>query len=211
MMQRIFKCLIYFLILFVPVELMAQRPLEPDDLVMIEDAGSYPVELKYIDKQTGKEEVTVIYVTLYRQRTVENKEDKEAIDAHDLEINQGDLKTLSDADLIALTRARAWKTNSGEEVPITEVLRDDSDKDVGRFQVTFKTANGTATTIHIVEREEVIIKNQTEFFSFLGFTEIIYLEVSLLFLVLSPLIFLFLLYKKVYNQMNLSEDLLYKR
>lgn len=172
------------------------------------EAGSYPVKLTITEN--GQTVETTIYVTIYYQRTNENTQAGEAIDAHDIEINTGYFAKLSDADLIKLTNAHAWQTTNNNPIAITSVTRQTINKDAGTYQVTFATANMTATTVNVVERDIAYMQVGEKYFYNIGSGYYItaFSIVSLILLLVLLVVFLHNTTKYV-KEAERVEDLLY--
>jgi len=186
-------------------------PLTPKELGEIQLAGTYPVEINYTNNQTGQMVTDIIYVTIYHQRTVANPDVDEAIDAHDIEIQVGYFDKLSDQDLIYLTNARAWYTSNGRSIAISTINRNTQNAAIGRYQLTLATVNGTATTVNVIERTEVLINNQEQYFSFQNFSYIYYFELIIIATILTPFIAMLLIYFKIKKNVDSTDDLLFEK
>jgi len=164
---------ILFLSFFAPMSLMAfetQQPLAIDDTILQEAriAGSYPVTFTFAGKD-GKTYTETVYITITYLRTIVNEVTNEAIDAHDIEVEKGLLVKLSDADLIRLTKARAWVTNNNSNIVITKVERQLKNADNGTHIVTFFTEQGSQVAVNIIETEEVLAVDNRKYYSFSTF------------------------------------------
>lgn len=198
-----------FTLLF-PLPLQATSPLTPEEVSQIEEVGTYPVVITYRDEQTGKEVQDVIYVTIFHRRTIVSATAKEAIDAHDIEIERGYFDKLTDLDLIRLTNAKAWSTTDGSTLPVTVLSRTTLDVTLGHHEVTFTTANATTTTVNVIECDELYVQNSQSYYSFSDFPYLVfYGSLSISILIPSAIIMIFAYYN-IRNKTTEITRLLYK-
>lgn len=195
----------YLITLCQPISIIAQS-------ITFDEAGTYPVVIK---DEYGQETKT-IYVTVLFPRTQVNESEREAIDAHDISVEKGIFASLTDTELITLAKAHAWNLNDGTNIPITNVERATSQTENSWFQVTFKTARGTATTINVIELEprqtastSTFVEQQfyVNFFEFVSSYEMLFL-ISLY--ILLPIIILCILYWLTNHRVKKVEQLLYR-
>ena len=158
----------------------------------ITEAGTYEVEV-WDETYTEKR---IIRITVLYPRTTRSVEYNEAIDAYDIQIATGEFSMLSDVAIKKLANARAWNTLNNSPVDFFVAERIEKDKKNGWYQVSFKTAYGTQTTINILETNALpspeirtpFYLHLEEFFSFFD------LAIILLLLLLIPLFLLLVLY-----------------
>jgi hypothetical protein len=180
-----------------------------DALTQTETAGTYPVTFQYQD-ENGNVVKKTVYITLMYLRTIISEEYGEGIDAYDIEIQQGMFEKLSDTDLKKLANAHAWRTDNGMEVAIVEVDRMVINKNLSKYQVTFKTANQTATTINVVETIVDETRNTLySYFSFWDTLDIWWIFFFVPLFMLFPVILMFYNYLKLRKEVRKAHILLY--
>lgn len=174
------------------------------------EAGTYPV---YIADESGAKTVK-IYVTILFPRTVVSEEYSEAIDAYDLNIEEGTFQKMTDSHLVELAYARAWDTNSGDSIPIATVERVTVDGSAGWYHVTFGTSRGTKTTINVLEVSKKTLEEglfSDEYYLNMwkddSFSTLLLL---LLFLTIIPILILTMLYWYSHQKLKKVNSLLYK-
>ncbi|TLG73896.1 hypothetical protein [Culicoidibacter larvae] len=177
-----------------------------------DEAGTYPIEVSAVDKN-GTVVKKTIYVTVLFEKTVINKEVQEAIDAHDVLVESGVFRQLSNDDLIRITNAHAWQTNDGSTVPITSVLTHVIDEAAGKYQVTFATELGSAITVNVYETDKKILPvsniylNPEDFGIINNFQTFFFF---ILLLILVPIIIFVVQYYIIRREQKEVEDLLYR-
>lgn len=78
-----------------------------------------------------------------------NEAANEKMSAADFMMDIEDVPTINDQELIMRANAQAWKADESEElISITEVKHNIENK-AGRYEVTFKTANGTSVDANV--------------------------------------------------------------
>jgi hypothetical protein len=182
-----------------------------DDTTFIEqkDAGTYPITYQYRNESGQIVAEEVHYITLTYQRTIINRTDQEGIDAHDIIIQKNYFAKITDADLITLTNARAWRTTDGSTVAISTVERSNPRTPTGSYTVTFKTALGTETTINVIEQEVLIIPDNTVFFDTTELPSQNFQLLSLLVIFTSVPLILLLAYFTMQKEIKTANKLLY--
>lgn len=193
-------CLYSFVFLFGNIHFMAtntqqekqnEPPAYVDDSQLNEttEAGTYPIDLIYED-ENGVQTKRTIYVTIAHRRTQENNDAAEAIDAYDLELNIGEFSKLSDTELIQLAKAKAWNTKNGQAILIPIVERQIIDKNAGIYEASFKTAKGTATTIHITELENMYMQIGDKYLNYeMNYVVTVFSIISLILVIFLLIIF----------------------
>jgi len=120
----------------------------------ITEAGTYPVEVRF-RQPDGVVITETYYVTITYLKSVVSNENAEAIDAHDILVHDKKIQDLTDQELIELTHAKAWNTTDGLPVVITDVIKKKVRYQNDYYEITFKTAKGTSTTITAVEAKNI--------------------------------------------------------
>ena len=78
-----------------------------------------------------------------------NEEANEKMSASDFLMDIEDVPTINDQELILRANAQAWKADETEdEISITEVIHNIKNE-AGKYNVTFKTANGTSVNADV--------------------------------------------------------------
>ena len=77
-----------------------------------------------------------------------NEEANEKMHASEFSMDIEDVETLTDGELIARANAQAWDASTEEDISIDEVLHDIKNE-VGKYNITFKTAQGTTITTFV--------------------------------------------------------------
>lgn len=184
--------------------------IEDSALQGAQEAGTYPVTVRYVDGN-GNVTETVIYVTIRYPRTVESEESQEAIDAHDLEIPRGTFSQLGDVQLKKLTGVHAWNTGNGMAVEVTRAERIIVDEKIGVYQVRFSTAKNTQTLVNIIERDKVYSKTAEFYIDLLDIVRFRWIELSMIFLLILPIILLYVNYRRISQQIKKVDRLLYEK
>ena len=183
---------------------------EPLTKNQIIEAGTYPV---YIADESGAKTVK-IYVTILFPRTVVSEGYSEAIDAYDLNIEEGTFQKLTDAHLIELAHARAWDTNNGDPIPVETVERVAVDGSAGLYHVTFGTSRGTKTTINVLEVSKKTLEeglfSDEYYLNMWKYNSFSTLLLLLLFLTIIPILILTMLYWYSQRKIKKVNSLLYK-
>ena len=184
--------------------------IDADSITYAEEAGSYPVTFEYKDEK-GKSVTTTVYITLLYLRTVISDTYSEGIDAYDIEVAPGMFAQLTDTDLIRLTNAHAWRTDNGAGVPVVMVGRATVNQKLGKYQVTFKTLNQTATTVNVIETRLATEKETVySYFSFLE-TPYVWWNFYFIFLImLIPLLIMLYNYFKMRKELKRVNVILYE-
>lgn len=98
---------------------------------------------------------------VYKGDKVEkDKENDEAITAHDFTIFGKNVKKLTDEYLINKAYASAWVISNGNPVDITKVDRSKIKKKEAEYDVTFSTAKGTSITVKCTVQTEITYGGQ---------------------------------------------------
>lgn len=84
-----------------------------------------------------------------RTTTNKNVDPKEKLSARRFTINISDVGDLSDADLIKISKAKAWVYRKPKETIAITSVESNIQAKVGSYDVTFKTAKGTSLTIDV--------------------------------------------------------------
>lgn len=184
--------------------------IEDSALQEAQEAGTYPVTVRYVDGN-GNVTETVIYVTIRYPRTVESEENEEAIDAHDLEIPRGTFSQLDDVQLKTLTGVHAWNTGNGVAVEVTRATRIIVDEKMGVYQVRFSTAKNTQTLVNVIERDKVYSKTTEFYINLLDNVRFRWIELSMIFLLILPIILLYVNYCRTSQQIKKVDSLLYEK
>lgn len=177
-----------------------------------DEAGTYPIEVSSTD-ENGKVISKTIYVTVLFEKTVVNKEVQEAIDAHDVLIESGLFRQLSNDDLIRITNAHAWHTDDGSTVPITSVITHVVDEASGKYQVSFATELGSTITVNVYESEKKILPVSNVYLNPENFGIINNFQTFFFFillLILLPIIIFIVQYYIIRREQKQVEDLLYR-
>ena len=188
--------------------------IEDTALQEAQEAGTYPVIVRYIVRYVdgnGNVTETVIYVTIRYPRTVESEENQEAIDAHDLEIPRGTFSQLGDVQLKTLTGVHAWNTGNGMAVEVTRAERIIVDEKMGVYQVRFSTAKNTQTVVNVIERDKVYSKTTEFYIDLLDIVRFRWIELSMIFLLILPIILLYINYRRTSQQIKKVDSLLYEK
>ncbi|MGY3778576.1 hypothetical protein [Isobaculum melis] len=116
--------------------------------------GTYLVFLRYHDDDQTIEEN--VYVTVFGEETT--VKDPIAIDAHSIVVPKDSIEKLSLADWIQLTDARAWRTDTAEQISVTSVDTSKVSTELGTYPITFFTVNQVQTTIQV----QVVLDKETQ-------------------------------------------------
>lgn len=202
--------IVFLLFVLLPTTLFATTTTS-QSITEIHEAGTYPVVFQYVDEQ-GNSVTKTVYITILYLRTVISEQYSEGIDAHDIEVETDVFSTLTDAELITLTKAHAWRLDNGNSVDITTVTRQVVDQTLGKFQVTFATANGTATTVNVVEK--IIPLSSLNEFTYFSFSNDLYVWKGFYLLslfMLLPLLLFLTTYNKSRAEVKKANQLLYQQ
>lgn len=116
--------------------------------------GTYLVFLRYHDNDQTIEEN--VYVTVFGEETT--VKEQIAIDAHSIALPKDAIDKLSPTDWIQLTDARAWRTDTAEQISVTSVDTSKVSTQLGTYPVTFSTVNQVQTTIQV----QVVVDKKTQ-------------------------------------------------
>ncbi len=229
-LTRLFTIIFLFEIILVPVYSFEDEKIY-DSVEHITEAGRYRIRIYYIDDD-GLEQYDIITLTITEddlkntpnpiiksvsEPQTENKkltDSTEVIVASNIEITIGTFSRLTDQRLIDLAHVRAWIQETGETIPITEVLRKES---ADGITVTFKTSNQTMIQIKVFE---VPAKNATwnsinrdaSLASQVGAFETINprsITITVMVLLLIPLLVIIVIYLYIQRQFKKVDELLY--
>ena len=203
--------IVLFMLIIVPFQAEETTKItDASAITTATEAGSYPVTFQYTD-ENGKLITTTIYITIMYLRTTVSDQQGEGIDAHDIEVGTGIFDKLTDADLLTLTKAHAWNLADGTPVPITTITKTTKNKQLGKYQVTFKTDKGTATTINVLETvNNLATTRDFTYFSFMK-QPYIWWSIFLVFLFMFlPLILVLLDCYKVQKETRKINHLLFR-
>ncbi|MGL5042270.1 MAG: immunoglobulin-like domain-containing protein [Culicoidibacterales bacterium] len=130
-------------ILEIPLQLKGEKPTAK---------GLHP--LTFTTKRGEKKEVNVLIINS------PVTEQNEQLYANDFEIALVDIET---ADFVKLAQAAAWDISNNQNpqaVPL--FLSSEKPTDLGRYQITFKTAANTMITVTVTVKTEVVIDQKTQ-------------------------------------------------
>ncbi len=99
-----------------------------------------------VETRRGTSKTVTMHVL--SERDITNAEANEMMHASDFSMDIDDVETMTDQDIIARANAQAWDAETEEDIQISEVITD-LKKETGRYDVTFKTHEGTSITVKI--------------------------------------------------------------
>ena len=98
--------------------------------------------------ETKKGASKTITLHVLEDKDIENKQANEKMHATDFLMDIEDVENITDAELIARSNAQAWKSDSEEDISITNVTHDIKNE-VGVYNITFKTENETEISVKV--------------------------------------------------------------
>jgi len=141
---RYVYCLILFLSLFITAIVAEEEEIPVIvDVEEIKEAGPYYMQL-YAEHE-GVRIVKLVLINITAEKTVVSEIEEEAIDASDFFLGNADIYHLSSDEIIYLANAHAWRTDTGERLPV-QVSTIEKIEDY--YVVTFETAKGTKTSVN---------------------------------------------------------------
>lgn len=165
--------------------------------------GTYPLKLTFeengrvIEKQTN--------VTIKGENTIVKAD--EAIDANNITVSIDQVKKLTNVDWVEQAKAKAWRTDTLQEIPITYVDSAKIKPAIGTYELCFATdIVETRVTVTVVKGVVSIDENTIPFFEeatkvdiqskWTTFEVALYsiLKISFVFMLLLPLFLLFFQY-----------------
>ena len=104
---------------------------------------------------------TTVEVNMHviRNHDVASEDGKEKISANDFYVDVEDLKELDDKEIIALSNAQAWDTETDEYTSITRIEYE-LKEEIGQYPVKFTTVNGTSIERTIFVINQPFVKNE---------------------------------------------------
>lgn len=100
-----------------------------------------------------------VNMRVIRNHDVASEDGKEKISANDFYVDVEDVAELDDKEIIALSNAQAWDTQSDEYISIHKIEYDLKAEE-GQYPVTFATASGTSITKNIFVVNQPFVKNE---------------------------------------------------
>lgn len=100
-----------------------------------------------------------VNMRVIRDHDVASEDGKEKISANDFYVDVEDVAELDDKEIIALSNAQAWDTQSDEYISIHKIEYDLKAEE-GQYPVTFATASGTSITKNIFVVNQPFVKNE---------------------------------------------------
>ena len=94
-----------------------------------------------------------------RNHDVVSEDGKEKISANDFYVDVEDVQKLDDKEIIALSNAQAWDTETDEYMSIAKVEYD-LQEEIGEYPVKFTSANGTSIERKIFVVNQSFVKNE---------------------------------------------------
>lgn len=98
--------------------------------------------------ETKKGASKTITLHVLEDKDIENRQANEKMHATDFLMDIEDVENITDAELIARSNAQAWKSDSEEDISITNVTHDIKNE-VGVYNITFKTENETEISVKV--------------------------------------------------------------
>jgi spermidine/putrescine ABC transporter ATP-binding subunit len=152
------------------------KPMEKVDVVI------RPEDIDIVDKEKGKmtgivssvlfkgvhyeimvETVpgTTVTVNMHVQKNSANvvSEGEESISANDFYLDLEDMEGIDEKEIIARADAQAWIPETDENISIANISTD-LKQEVGEYEVTFSTSNGTSITRKIRVIDQRVIENK---------------------------------------------------
>lgn len=119
-------------------------------------AQCIPVEIQAKPKNEKKLSKNIC-LTVVGPKTEINIENHEVIDAQDATVQSSFVDNATDADLIVVSKARAWIQETGEAIPITQVNRRKVQHDDTHtvFEIKYSTQKGTSIIVYIIESQDI--------------------------------------------------------
>ena len=100
-----------------------------------------------------------VNIHVIRNHDVTSEDGKEKISANDFYVDLEDVKALDDKEIIARSNAQAWDPETDEFTSIAKIECELEEK-IGRYPVTFHTANGTSIERTIFVVNQPFVKNE---------------------------------------------------
>lgn len=100
-----------------------------------------------------------VNMRVIRNHDVTSEDGKEKISANNFYVDVEDVADLDDKDIVALSNAQAWDTESDDYISIAKIeyeLREEE----GQYPVVFTTANGTSIERTIFVVNQPFVKNE---------------------------------------------------
>lgn len=186
-----------------------EEVVEPES---IEEAGTYFVEL-YVINEEGNKESKIIKLTIRFPNTVLNEVNGEGIDAHDIQLVNQDITSLTDEDYIHLSGAHAWDLETGKRVAITTVVFKTSKFSGADYDVTFQTEKGTSITIQLYLFDEGYMYLSDHYFHFEEVRSSSFIHYSYLIIISAviPLILISISFYLIGKKIENTKKVLYKK
>lgn len=194
-----------------PLSATPPTVIDENTLADIEVAGTYPVRISYTTP-TGEVVTKIVYITVHHPKTIVDEETREGIDASDAEVPHGMVQTLTNQDLINLTKAHAWNINNGAPVAIQVESLQLINAELGIYEVTFTTTKGSSITVKILETAEIMFQQQETYLNLTTISGNSFLFENLLLLIIAiPIILLFFNYLQMKKEIRETQAILYQK
>ena len=100
-----------------------------------------------------------VNMRVIRNHDVTSEDGSEKISANNFYVDLEDVENLDDKEIVALSNAQAWETESDEYISIANIEYELEAKE-GQYPVTFSTANGTSIERTIFVVNQPFVKNE---------------------------------------------------
>ena len=100
-----------------------------------------------------------VNMRVIRNHDVTSEDGKEKISANNFYVDVEDVADLDDKDIVALSNAQAWDTESDDYISIAKIEYELSEEE-GQYPVVFSTANGTSIERTIFVVNQPFVKNE---------------------------------------------------
>lgn len=200
-----------FFIIFLLLFLIGGQKVQATDLPS--EPGTYPVTITY--EENGLTLEKTVYVTVTGPNTQVDEANQVAFDIQSFELKDSEVSSLTKEKILSKTTARAWSTETGENLPINLIDYHEVLPQEGNYPIYF-TAGKATTSIPVkvtTDWANPALNSYQNTFSFdkLFWLFLLILTGLLILLLLAPLLLIVLGSRGVVRAINQLVDIFTKK